>query len=169
VTAWICDICGLHDAETPLCFAIDAPWRAYAGEGEFARRVELTADQCVVDGKTFFVRGHIEIAIHDHPDPLAFSVWTSLSEQSFRHMTERWDAPDRDLDQPYFGWLCSPISVYPNTIHLKLSVQSRRPGLVPLFTVEPNDHPLSRDQEAGISHARWHELAHELLHGDRTR
>jgi hypothetical protein len=42
---------------------------------------------------------------------------------------ERWESPDRSSDPPYFGWLCSPILVYPSTIHLKLSVQSRAPGL----------------------------------------
>ena len=76
---------------------------------------------------------------------------------------ERWESPDRSSDPPYFGWLCSPILVYPSTIHLKLSVQSRAPGLTPLFTVEPTDHPLAVDQHNGISIERSHEFAHRLL------
>ena len=79
-------------------------------------------------------------------------------------MTDRWESPDRSSDPPYFGWLCSSISVYPSTIHLKLSVQSRPPGLTPLFTVEPNEHPLAVDQRSGISIERWNDLAHQLLH-----
>jgi hypothetical protein len=36
-------------------------------------------------------------------------VWSSLGEDSFERMADRWHAPDRDRDPPYFGWLCSPI------------------------------------------------------------
>ena len=162
---WKCPTCDLEHDDLPLCFGIDAPWRALVPESEFDQRVELTSDLCVVDEKTFFVRGHIEIPIHGYPEPLAFAVWSSLSEQSFLHMNERWEEADRDADPPYFGWLCSPIPVYPKTIHLKLSVQSRPPGLTPLFTVEPTDHPLAVDQHNGISVERWHQLAHQLLQG----
>lgn len=163
---WRCEICGVeveHD-ELPLCFGIDAPWRALVPENEFAQRVELTADQCVVDAKEFFIRGHIEIPIHTMSEPLSFSVWSSLSELSFYHMTDRWDLAEREFDPPYFGWLCSPIRVYHNTIHLRLSVQSRASGLTPLFTVESTDHPLAVDQRNGISVDRWHEYVHLLLH-----
>lgn len=159
-----CPTCQTEHDDLPLCFGIDAPWPAYVHERDFKRRVELTDDQCVIDGEHFFIRGHIEIPIHDYPDTLAFSVWSSLSEQSFRHMTDRWDDPDRDTDPPYFGWLCSPISVYPDTIHLKVSVQSRAPGFTPLFTLEPTDHPLAIDQHNGISADRWHTIAHQILH-----
>ncbi|MBS0266089.1 MAG: DUF2199 domain-containing protein [Planctomycetes bacterium] len=147
-----------------MCFGIDAPWRALVPEIEFERRVHLNADLCVVDEQHFFIRGHIEIPIHDYPEPLAFSVWSSLSESSFHHMGERWEAPDRAFDPPYFGWLCSPIACYPSTIHLQLSVQSRPAGYTPLFTVEPTQHPLALEQHNGISIERWHEIAHQLLH-----
>jgi hypothetical protein len=161
---WKCHSCGIEHADLPLCFGIEAPWRALVPECEFAQRVDLTPDQCVVDEQTFFIRGHIEIPIHNFPEPLSFSVWSSLSEHSFLHMSERWDSPDRVTDPPYFGWLCSPIAAYPSTIHLKLSVQSRPPGLTPLFTVEESDHPLAIDQRNGIAIDRWHQIAHEILH-----
>ena len=162
---WTCPICHAAHDELPLCFGIEAPWRALVPEAEFTQRVELNKDLCMVDERVFFVRGHIEIPIHDSPDVLSFSVWSSLSERSFAHLHERWDEPDRGNDPPYFGWLSSPIHVYPSTIHLKLSVQSRSPGFTPLFTVEPSEHPLAVDQQQGISIVRWHELAHQLLHG----
>lgn len=162
--SWTCQTCRRNHARIPLCFGLEAPWRVLVPEAEFSERVELTADQCVIDNQHFFIRGHIELPIHDNPEPLAFSVWASLSEKSFLHVCERWEAPDRASDPPYFGWLCSRISIYPNTVHLKMSVQSRAPGVVPQFTVEPTNHPLALDQHNGISIARWHEIAHELLH-----
>ena len=163
--SWKCAICGMEHDDIPLCFGIEAPWRAFVPQGEFADRVELTPDQCVIDGQTFFVRGHIEIPIHDHESSLAFSVWSSLSETSFCHMCDRWESPDRFSDPPYFGWLCSPVAVYPSTLHLPLSVQSRPPGWVPLFSLGDADHPLAADQRNGITIARWQEMAHQLLHG----
>lgn len=162
--SWKCAICGVEHDDMPICFGMEAPWRAYMSEAEFESRVDLTPDQCVIDDKVFLIRGHIEIPIHDYEEPLSFSVWASLSEQSFLHMGERWEAASRENDPPYFGWHCSQIPVYPDTLHLKLSVQSRRVGLTPLFTVEPTDHPLAIDQHRGINLARWHRIAHELLH-----
>jgi hypothetical protein len=161
---WKCDTCGVEHTDLPLCFGIEAPWRALVPESEFAWRVDLTPDQCIVDEQTFFIRGHIQIPIHEFPEPLAFSVWSSLRKESFLHVSERWESPDRGSDPPYFGWLSSPIAVYPSTIHLKLSVQSRPPGLTPLFTVELTDHPIALEQHNGISIERWHEIAHKLLH-----
>jgi hypothetical protein len=162
--SWACHTCGLEHADIPLCFGIEAPWRALVPESEFEQRVDLTPDQCVVDEQHFFIRGHIEIPIRDYPEPLAFSVWSSLSERSFIHMSDRWEAADRASDPPYFGWLSSPIAAWPSTVHLKLSVQSRPPRITPLFTVEPTEHPLALDQHNGISLKRWHEIADQLLH-----
>lgn len=162
--SWKCATCGLEHADIPLRFGHEAPWRALVPETEFELRVVLSRDQCMVDEEHFFIRGHIEIPVHDYPAPLVFSAWSSLSVRSFDHMSERWEAPDRASDPPYFGWLCSPIVFYPSTIHLKLSVQSRSPGFVPLFTVERTQHPLALDQHNGISIERWHQIAHQLLH-----
>ena len=158
---WNCSICGKEHGDLPTCFGMEAPWRDLVPEAEFQTRVELNVDQCIVDGKHFFVRGHIEIPIHGHAEPLAFSVWSSLSEKSFAYMCRRYDDADRGSDPPYFGWLANRIAVYPSDRHLALSVQSRPPGLTPLFTMEPTDHPLSLDQRRGISIARWHELARQ--------
>lgn len=161
-----CPQCGKDLPDLPLCYATEAPWRMLGvTESEFDKRVELSADLCVVDEKFFFVRGHIEIPVLDTPSRFAWSVWCSLSEQSFRHLCERWDDAGRDQDPPYFGWLTSLLPGYPETLHMKTSVQSRDVGVVPLVTVfEPAEHPLVHEQGAGISMARIHEFAHLILH-----
>ena len=132
-------------------------------EDQFETRVDLTPDQCVVDELAFFVRGHIEIPIIGHEEPFILGVWSSLSEPSFVHMCHRWEDEDRGSDDPYFGWLSTRLPVYPQTVNLKLAVQSRPPGVVPSFTLEPTDHPLSLDQHKGISVERWHQLAHGFI------
>lgn len=164
VVAWRCAVCGVLEADAPLCFGAEAPWRELVPEDEFQERVDLTPDQCVVDEQVFFIRGHLEIPVQGQTESLAFSVWSSLSERSFLHMCERWGCADRADDPPYFGWLSTDISAYPETINLKLSVQSRGPGKVPTFRLEQTDHPLAVDQREGITEARWHQIAHRLLH-----
>jgi hypothetical protein len=160
---WKCAICAIEHDDLPLCFGAEAPWRTLVAEADFDDRVELTKDQCVVDGKYFFIRGHIEIPIHPMHDTLALSVWVSLSEKSFLHCSSRWENPDREGDG-YFGWLSTPVPIYPDTIHLKTNVRSRAPGLVPLIELQECDHPLYRDQRDGISAERFREIVHELLH-----
>jgi hypothetical protein len=160
---WVCKTCGKKHDDLPLCFGAEAPWRFLVPPEEFAKRVVLSADQCIVDEKEFFIRGHIPIPIPDLGKNLDFSVWSSLSGKSFAHMCARWNAPDRAKDPPYFGWLCTQIPIYPMKELLKLSVQSRDPGLCPIFTLEPTEHPFSIDQHRGISVARWHEIALMLL------
>jgi hypothetical protein len=156
---WKCPTCGQSHDDIPTCFGIEAPWRAFVSEAEFEQRVELTQSLCTIDDEHFFIRGHIEIPIISHHESLVFSVWSSLSEKSFADVNEHWDDPDRVTYPPYFGWLSSPIRPYGNVINLPLSVQSREPGLAPLFTIKQAEHPLAIDQRDGITARRWHEIA----------
>jgi len=160
---WTCRICGVVHDDLPTCFGVEAPWRFFVPEAQFDKRVDLTKDQCVIDEKHFFQRGHVIIPIIDHQEGLAFSVWTSLSEKSFLRICDRWTDADRVNDPPYFGWLSSQIPVYENTENLPLSVTQREPGLVPLFRVTQDDHPLAIDQRNGITIDRWHAIVHSLL------
>ena len=160
---WICPNCGRSEREPPFCFGADAPWRYLVPEGEFDRRVELTADQCVVDERAFFIRGHIEIPILDAANVFLWSVWCSLSRESFEHVTECWESPARGGDS-YFGWLSTEIPIYPNTLNLKTTVVSREVGRVPLVRLQATEHPLFHDQEHGITLDRAHQISHSLLH-----
>src|SRR4051812_26344605 len=109
--SWTCSLCGAVHAEVPLCFGADAPWRALVTEAEFEGRVELNDDVCVVDGRAFFIRGHVELPIVGTDETFVWSVWSSLSEASFRHVSERWDDEARTGDS-YFGWLSTNLPSY---------------------------------------------------------
>jgi hypothetical protein len=162
----LCRECGSILPDLPLCYGADAPWRELGvADGEFESRVDLTGDQCVVDEKQFFVRGHIDIPVIGSDDVFSWSVWCSLSEESFLRACDRWLKTDRVNDPPYFGWLMTSLPVYPETFHLKTSVQSREVGRVPLVTIEPTDHPLAVEQRNGMTRGRIQEIAHALLHG----
>jgi hypothetical protein len=133
-------------------------------ENEYEQRVVENADQCIVDDKYFYIRGHIEIPVLNHDEPFVWSVWVSLSKASFEHVCERWESEGRENDDPYFGWLMTNLPCYPETLHLKTSVQSQPVGQVPLITVEPGEHPLAIEQHEGITMHRVHELVHQLMH-----
>jgi hypothetical protein len=167
---YTCSVCGRSFDGLPLCYGSEAPWYLLGvAKDEFETRVDLTPDQCVVDESNFFVRGHIEIPILNHEESFCWSVWCSLSEKSFLHMSERWIEPERISDPPYFGWLMTPIPYYElDTIHLKCSVQSRDVGVVPLVTLEHTSHPLAVDLHSGITLDRVWEIAHKITGGHET-
>merc|ERR1712113_790401 len=79
---WTCALCGAVHEKLPLCYSADAPWKMMLSEAEFGERVRLTEDTCVVDGEAFFIRGHIEIPLHDMDGNLVYSAWCSLSRAS---------------------------------------------------------------------------------------
>ncbi|MGC4092940.1 MAG: DUF2199 domain-containing protein [Polyangiaceae bacterium] len=160
---WTCPICKQQSAELPRCFGASAPWSAFVTDAEFERRVILTPDLCVVDNEHFFVRGQIKIPILGDTEPLVWSVWCSLSEESHRHMTERWETILRDGDS-YFGWLASAIPVYADTLHLKTTLHVGAPGKAPLVEIQECEHPLYVDQRNGLSRERLYQIVHQLSH-----
>jgi hypothetical protein len=117
----------------------------------------------VIDNDAFFVRGCIEIHVHDESDPFIWGVWTSLSEKNFNRFNELLDSGDREQEPPYFGWLAAHIKIYPETEHLKTLVHLRN-GIRPYIELEPTDHPLAIEQREGISHNRLVEIYEAIIH-----
>jgi hypothetical protein len=65
-----------YAAEAPLYYHSIPP-------EERAERCVLDSDTCVVDRKSFFVRGCLEIPVHAESVPFIWGVWVSLSNNSF--------------------------------------------------------------------------------------
>jgi hypothetical protein len=133
-------------------------------EAERARRCVLTSDTCVIDDAEFFVRGCLEIHVHGSDEPFVWGVWTSLSERNFRHFVELYDVPKRSQHGPFFGWLVSPIAMYPEPHTLKTMVHLRDDGIRPYVELEPTDHPLAIEQRTGITEARVAEIYETMMH-----
>jgi len=161
---WKCKSCGEEHDELPICFGFHPPWSMFVEPDEFEDRVALTEDTCIIDDDQFFIRGNIKIPILKHDELFEYSVWSSLSAEDYAHATQRWDEPDRHKDPPYAGQLMTPIAGYPDTLKLKLKIQTQPCGFVPLITLEKSQHPLALEQLNGISIARWHEIAEFMLH-----
>ncbi len=159
-----CKICNCELGEVPMCFGTDSPARIMLPDSEYKQRVFENEDQCIVDNEYFFIRGHILIPVIGSNESFIWSVWVSLSKTSSNHVNERWYCEGRENDESYFGWLMTSLPVYTETQYLKANIQSQPVGYVPLIMVEENEHPLSVEQQQGITLERVHEIVHQLLH-----
>jgi hypothetical protein len=131
-------------------------------ESRRATDVFLTSDSCVIADRFFFIRGCIEIPILEINEFFIWGVWVSVKEENFFLWQDNYDTPKRNHIGPFFGWLCTLIPVYPDTLHLKTIVHLRNDGLRPTIELETNDHPLSIDQHKGITFDRAMEIVHEI-------
>jgi hypothetical protein len=169
-SGFVCRTCGQFHAELPMSFGADAPAAFYSiPPAARQARAELSSDQCIIDGREFFVRGLLEIPVVDGPQAFTWGVWTSLSEKSFVRVQELWESPGRESEPPFFGWLCTSIPHYPETLLLKTHVHTRPVGERPFVELEPTDHPLALEQREGITMDRVRQIAEELLHGEDAR
>jgi hypothetical protein len=165
VATFTCSRCGEAHEGPPLAYAADFPeaWAAVP-EGERRKRVVMSAEQCIIDKRDFFVRARLVVPVVDGPGPLEWGVWVSLSQKSFMRMAEVWSTPGRESEPPCFGWLQTELPSYPPTLNLKTLVHTRPVGERPTVELEPTDHPLAQEQRDGITTQRVREIAEMLLH-----
>jgi hypothetical protein len=166
-TGFYCATCGQYHEGLPMSIGFRLP-ESITGPPEAREHgIEMTDDWCALeteDDQSYFVRGCLEIPVIDGSEPFVWSVWASLSEDNFYRTMDLWTDMARTDEPPYFGWLCTSIPGYPETLLLKTMVQTRAVGLRPTITLEPTDHPLAVEQREGITMARAHEFAAMALH-----
>jgi len=156
---WTCGCCGQEFDSLPLDVGAKYPLDYFAvPETERAARIRHTKDFCAIDGKSYYVRGCIEVPIIGHEERFAWGVWVSVSAASWNAIHAAWDQPDCADEPPCFGWLNAALKLYPDTINLKTKLHLRRDA-VPFIELEPTDHPLAKEQREGITIDRVLEIA----------
>jgi hypothetical protein len=154
---YICSTCGQEHADLPhIGFAAPFHWA-----DELARDPAslLTEDLCIIEGQDFFVRGVIEIPVHDYEHEFGWGVWVSHKKDNFETYREH---PDTGEIGPFFGWLCTKIDYYPeSTLDLKTMAHYRGGALRPRIVLEDTQHPLCRQQRDGISLAEAWAIVHQ--------
>jgi hypothetical protein len=118
----------------------------------------------MIDDESFFIVGNLEIPVIDTSQMFSWDVWVSLSRENFRRTIELWESDDRESEPPYFGWLCTLLPTYAETLHLKTHVHTRPVGCKPYIELEATDHPLAVEQRRGITIERVRQIAEALLH-----
>ncbi|CAN7447257.1 DUF2199 domain-containing protein [Acidovorax delafieldii] len=148
-------------------FGASAPLSYYEIlEAERPSRCDLGSDDCVIDGKHFFVRGCIDIPVHGQDESFSWGVWVSLSEASHLQWIKYFDEKKRAHIGPFFGWLNAWLKPYPDTVNLKTKVHFRDDGVRPCIELEPTDQPLAVEQREGISVERVAEIYALMVHNN---
>ena len=164
MTKFTCITCGkVHDgfpsygADRPAAYW-DVP------EDRRGEDVFLTSDSCVIAERFFFIRGCLEIPVIGTEDCMAWGVWVSLKEENFFLWQDYYREAERSHIGPFFGWFCTALPGYPDTLHLKTMVHLRDNGIRPYIELEETDHPLSVDQRNGITMRRVQDLVDLVEH-----
>lgn len=162
---YYCDECGKYHRDIPMNYGAKAP-SAYAALTEDEQKdCELTQDICVINQSRFFIKGQIKIPVEGNEDPFSWNVWVEISRTDFENEQERWTEENRFLKPPYSGILDTLLNVYPNTIGLKVKVQTQTLGLIPDISILESNHPLFLEQENGINMDRVISFAKTILYG----
>jgi hypothetical protein len=162
-----CRTCGQTHDVAEISFGADAPVQWNLISDEERAKSELSPEVCVIEAdgqRHFFVRACLDIPIAGTDRAFTWGVWVSLSEKSFLEMSVHWEDPSRTSLGPYFGWLCTKILEYPDTVFLKTMVHQRAVGQRPTVKLEKTDHLLSVDHHNGIDPARMQQIISTLLH-----
>jgi hypothetical protein len=162
---FICRTCGQTHEEVPLSFAADFPdMYANMPEADRSARALISSDQCIVDETWFFIRGCLEIPVRDSREVFIWGLWSLVKEETFNEISDFWDEAGRETHRgPFKARLANSLSLYPETLNLKLRIVIQPVGTRPLFILE-EEHPLAKAQQHGISRLEAMELPATLLH-----
>ncbi len=164
-TGFDCRVCGRHHDALPLSFSVRAPAAALLiPADELDRRVVLSPEQCVIDGRSFFLRGRVVVPIAGLDEPFIWGVWAEIGPKDFLRTQSFWKVKGRERTPPYRGWLNTDLPLFGSTIHLEVRVRTQEVGRRPHFEVMSPEHPLGREQSAGITLERVQQIAERLLH-----
>ena len=163
---FVCRTCGQSHEEVPLSFAADFPdMYANMSESDRGARALIASDQCIVDEALFFIRGCLEIPLLDSSEVFIWGLWVLVKEEVFNEISESWEEEGRETRRgPFKARLANSLSVYPETLNLKLRIVIQPVGTRPLFILEEEEHPLAVAQQHGISRLEAMELSATLLH-----
>ena|SRR5271163_1927971 len=163
-----CNTCGQYYTGIPFSFAADfSDQYANLSKQERDLRTTIGSDQCIVDSQSFYVRGLVEIPIIGSDQEFLWGVWALIREEIFDEISDCWELEGREKKYgPYKGRLANSLSIYPETLNLKLRIVLQPVGVRPLFILEDDQHTLGlqQQQSSGITQEQAIELASFLLH-----
>lgn len=157
---YTCRCCGQYHNEIAMSYGTDMPVYVQSMDAhERAKRVKLNDFICVIDDEHCFIRGNIIIPVKDSEDDFFWGVWSTLSQKNFKLAVDNWDVEGREkILEPAFGYLSTPLPLYPDTMNLNMLTHTLPVGSLPFFELEPTNHPLALEQRFGITMARVHEI-----------
>jgi len=160
-----CSDCGQYHKDVPMAYGTDAPLLYFLiPEDQRKDRCEINDDQCIIDGKHFFLRGTLEIPVENNEEDFLWNVWVEISESDFDKINENWEDENRILDPPYKGEIATQLEPYPQTCGLSVLLVTQKVGLAPKVVVLETNHPLFFEQQSGIDMTRVTDFAIKILY-----
>jgi hypothetical protein len=164
-SGFACTVCGERHDVLPLKYSVKAPQAVLAvSSEELEERVVITADQCVIDNRDFYLRGRILVPVRGLDAPFVWGVWAEVSPVNFIRSNELWNTEGRERERPFSGWLNNDLFLFGNTINLEVDIHTQPVGQRPQFMISNPDHPLAIQQRHGITIEQVQDIAEMILH-----
>jgi hypothetical protein len=114
-------------------------------------RVQENADLCILDGKRFFVRALLPLAVAGRDHPYNIGLWVEVTQMTFERVYALW-VDDRQAEEPAFpAELANEIPLHPPTRGLAASLALTGPTTRPEVSLSPAEHTLVGEQSRGIT------------------
>lgn len=152
-TDYVCSECGETHSDWPaLTFKSPANYN-FLSKQEQSELGKLDSDFCEIhhdDQIDRFIRVTLTLKVNDACENLDYGLWVSLSEISYSDYKVNFD--NKNHETVYFGWLCSNIPQYEDTMLIPCDVMTKSGNSRPqIFPHKNFDHPFVRDYYNGIS------------------
>jgi hypothetical protein len=160
---FVCSFCGEHHDEELLDMRARFPDAVFElSDEQRGDRVDAGDDACVLDGGSggarYFVRGLLELPIHDLDESFAYGTWVEVDQSAFHRIGVLWRDPRASEEPPFSGFLANELEPYEGTSGLPAELKLEDVEHVPSIRVLEPTHPLHEDQALGITGRRAHEL-----------
>lgn len=158
--SFLCSTCGKEHKGLPLDIAFAKP-AAYLGVPKESRaaRCRSTNDLCVIDGIRYFIRGTVPVPVRELGESFVWGMWAEITRRVFKRYRELYEA-DGSSEPPHSGRLCGDkdMAGYEGVDGHPVAIQFGPSDQRPVFTLKPSEHLLYREQQAGITIHRVHEI-----------
>jgi hypothetical protein len=169
-----CPRCGqMHDiGELEPSFRKPDPFVAIPPTERESRTLDRK-DHCIIHGTVItparhFLRVLLPVPVDGQEKPCSWGIWAEVSEEAYQRAMALWEDPGQGSEPPFPGRLANTCPGYPETQGLPGMVQLIGPDTIPHFRfLDEVDHPLAREQRAGVGRARVLEWLLPWIHPER--
>ena len=164
-----CAYCGQWHEGMPMDIAFNGPEpRLIASAEEQGLAVERSSEWCVI-GDTGFIRAVVNVPVVDAPTDgvqrFSWGVWVMVRGKDFRRIIlDTWES-GMPHDEPMpAGVMGNEIPGYPNTLFMDVEIDARSATQRPSVYFKNGEHPLTIEQQRGITMVRVQEINEQFRH-----
>ena len=160
-----CSECGqIHSNWPALTFKSPANYD-FLSDQEKSELGKLDSDFCEIHYKDqidLFIRVTLTQKVNDACENLEYGLWVSLSEKSYSDYKANFH--DEKHETRFFGWLCSNIPEYEDTMSIPCDVMTKTGNNRPeIFPHQDFDHRFVRDYYNGITKKEAENRINEMI------